>query len=45
MGKLFFGVAALLSSAACADAVEESGADTNAAAVVPKNCRRFMKRS
>ena len=43
MGKLFFGTAGLSTAADCAEADPESGADTNAAAVVPRNCRRFMK--
>ena len=45
VGKLFFGTAGLSTGAACAEVDPESGADTNAAAVVPRNCRRFIKHS
>jgi hypothetical protein len=45
MGKLFLETAGLSTGAACAEVDPERGADTNAAAVVPRNCRRFIKHS
>src|ERR1700677_884725 len=41
MGKLFLG--GLSCEGSCAEADAESGADTSAAAVEPKNCLRFIE--
>src|SRR5580658_1032008 len=42
IGKLFLDVAGLSPGVDCADVGTASGADTSAAAVVPRNCRRFI---
>ena len=43
MGRLFLGAAGLSGEVDCAAAGIDSGAEASAAAVVPKNCLRFMK--